>query len=167
MLIYDWLEVTFMTYQVVQCPSFMALKSSDFSDSFFTHFDRENKVADFFLQVKYWGIILFNILVLIHRGPEMNHKCFFHLFDIAILQYICKTKRSVICGKKKYIHISYILGHYSYEIFLFFYIPKKTKIYVVIKKSSLLTKFCAIWTHIQYSSKIQDFSSLFWQVVER
>ena len=106
---------------------FYGTKILGFLTVFFTHFDRENKVAEFFLQVKYWGIILFNILVLIHRGPEMNHKCFFHLFDIAILQYICKTKRSVICGKKKYIHISYILGHYSYEIFLFFLHTKKPK----------------------------------------
>ena len=100
----------------------------------------------------------------------MNHKCFFHLFDIAILQYICKTKRSVICGKKKYIHISYILGHYSYEIFLFFLHTKKPKFMYSIffkKKLVVLTKFCAIWIHIQYSSEIQDFSSLFWQVVER
>ena len=65
----------------------------------------------------------------------MNHKCFFHLFDIAILQYICKTKRSVICGKKKYIHISYILGHYSYEIFLFFFcIPKNQNLCIVFFK---------------------------------
>ena len=98
----------------------------------------------------------------------MNHKCFFHLFDIAILQYICKTKRSVICGKKIYIHISYILGHYSYEIFLFFCIPKNQNLCIVFKKKLMvLTKFCAIWIHIQYSSKIQDFSSLFWQVVKR
>ena len=35
------------------------------------------------------------------------------------------------------------------------------------KKLVVLTKFCAIWIHIQYSSEIQDFSSLYWQVVER
>ena len=65
----------------------------------------------------------------------MNHKCFFHLFDIAILQYICKTKRSVICGKKIYIHISYILGQYSFEIFLFFCIPKNQNLCIVFKKN--------------------------------
>ena len=106
---------------------FYGTKILGFLWQFFHAFWPWKQSGGIFLQVKYWGIILFNILVLIHRGPEMNHKCFFHLFDIAILQYICKTKRSVICGKKKYIHISYILGHYSYEIFLFFLHTKKPK----------------------------------------
>ena len=146
---------------------FYGTKILGFLTVFFTHFDRENKVAEFFLQVKYWGIILFNILVLIHRGPEMNHKCFFHLFDIAILQYICKTKRSVICGKKIYIYSHFI----NFRPLLLRNIPffsayQKTKIYFK-KKLVVLTKFCAIWIHIQYSSEIQDFSSLYWQVVER
>ena len=101
----------------------------------------------------------------------MNHKCFFHLFDIAILQYICKTKRSVICGKKKYIYSHFI----NFRPLLlrnipFFLHTKKPKFMYSIflkKKLVVLTKFCAIWIHIQYSSEIQDFSSLYWQVVER
>ena len=146
---------------------FYGTKILGFLWQFFHAFWPWKQSGRIFLQVKYWGIILFNILVLIHRGPEMNHKCFFHLFDIAILQYICKTKRSVICGKKKiYSHFIYFRPLLLRNI-PFFLHTKKTKIYVVFKKSSLLTKFCAIWTHIQYSSKIQDFSSLFWQVVER
>ena len=98
----------------------------------------------------------------------MNHKCFFHLFDIAILQYICKTKRSVICGKK-YIFTFRIFQATTLTKYSFFSVYQKTKIYVqyLKKKLMVLTKFCAIWIHIQYSSEIQDFSSLYWQVVER
>ena len=97
-------------------------------------------MAEFFFFAT--SILYIEVLLLfkhiIYRGPEMNHKCFFHLFDIACCIAIYLQNETISDLWRKNIHISYILGRHSFEIFLFFlHIPKNQNLYIFFKKRHL------------------------------
>ena len=103
----------------------------------------KKKWRNFFLQVLYWGRYYFKTyLSRSWNEPQMFFSPLWH----CCIAIFAKRNETISDLWRKNIHISYILGRHSFEIFFFFLHMYQKPKFMHLKK--VLTIFYAIWIHI-------------------